>query len=331
MFTKHFIKMSAENIKNLKGTTRAILKYALSQDIEVYQVFPDKRILILKKDDKNVWLDTSLTSKTNPVGMRIARNKQLAKKFLKELGYPVPPSKTISGPENVDYVIKELSFPLVAKPLSAAEGKGITININDKDLLLDSIQSALKFDDKVIIEKHILGDYYRITYVADGSYAVMKNLPAFVSGNGKNTIKELITMENATNKERRPGGKLKKIKISGKTERFLASAGYEMESILPKSESIPLCFSGFDGGEYIDATKEVHPYFLEMSREISKSLGLPIVGIDIISRDIAIDPNENGGVVIEINGTYPDILFHSNPTHGIAAHLVPNLINYLFS
>ncbi len=335
MFTKYFIKLSTTNIKDLKGSSFQILKYALSRDIEVYRVFSDKRILVLKKDSKQVWIDTSLTSKTNPVGMRIARNKHLSKKFLKKLGYPVAPSINMQSNDDCTQIsnqaISEIGFPLVVKPLRAAEGKGITTNINNKDLLLNSIQSALKFDKKIMIEKHIAGDYYRITYVADGAYAVTKNLPAYITGNNSNTIRELISIENINNKERRGRGKLKKIKISEKTERFLASAGYTFDSILPKNIKIPLCFSGFDGGEYINVTKKAHPYFIEISKQISESLGLPIVGIDIVSQAINIHPKLNNGVIIEINGTYPDILFHNKPTYGEATSLIPNLIDYLFS
>jgi cyanophycin synthetase len=330
----HSEKITLSTFKNSKkaprGTSKKLVLYALKNNIDVYRVFNKKSLYIFKKGSKIIWINKTMNSKTNPIGIAIARNKHMAKDFLAKLGYPVAPSKTISKFEELDSAMRTLSFPVVVKPLGAAEGKGITVNVNTKKLLADSFNVAKKFDDKVLIEKHIFGEYYRITYIADGSYAATKNLPAYISGNGKKTAKELIDWENKYNKERRKGGRLKKIKISEKTERFLASEGYKLNSVLPEGKKIPLCFSGFDGGEYIDVTENIHPYFIKMSKEISDSLKLPIIGIDIISVDITKPLKENRGVIIEINGSFPDIQFHSNPTQGKARELYSNLINYLF-
>ncbi|HRY82543.1 MAG TPA: ATP-grasp domain-containing protein [Candidatus Moranbacteria bacterium] len=328
-------KITLDTFKNKKkspaGISKKLILCALKNNIAVYRIFSKKNLYIFKRGNKIIWLNKTMTSKTNPVGMAIARNKHTAKDFLSKLGYPVAPSKTISKLEELDSAIKSLGFPVVVKPIGAAEGKGITINVTTKKLLINSFRIAKKTDNKVIVEKHISGDYYRITYIADGSYAATKNLPAYVSGDGKRTVRELINWENKYNKERRKKARLKKIKISEKTERFLASEGYNLNSIIPKNKKIPLCFSGFDGGEYIDVTESVHPYFINMSKEISENLKLPIIGIDIISKDITKPLTENDGIVVEINGSFPDIQFHSSPTRGKSRDLHKNLINYLFS
>lgn len=196
--------------------------------------------------------------------------------------------------------------------------------------MFDSFRIAKKFDKKILVEKHIEGDYYRLTYIANGFYAATKNMPAYIVGDGKKTAKQLIDSENKNNKERKDKGRLKKIKISEKTKRFLATYGYTFSSIIPKSKKIPLCFSGFDGGEYIDVTKNVHPYFIKMASRISKILDLPIIGVDIITKTISKPLNKTGGVILEINGTYPDIQFHNMPTQGKPINLAPKLIDCLF-
>lgn len=320
-----------KNKKIVSGTTKKLISSALENGIEVYKIFDNKNFYLFKKGKKIIWINRAMNSKANPVGILIARNKNTTKDFLVKLGYPTAPSKVISTLKELTSAIKILGFPVVVKPLGAAEGKGITININSKKLLIESFKIAQGFDKKVLVEKHFFGDYYRITYIADGSYAVTKNLPAYIKGNGEKTVRELIDCENKNNKERRKMGRLKKIKISAKTERFLASAGYGLNAVLPKNRKIPLCFSGFDGGEYIDATEVTHPYFIEMSKEISENLGLPIVGIDIISKDITKPLTKNDGIVIEVNGSFPDMQFHNKPTIGKSRDLSMNLLNYLFN
>jgi cyanophycin synthetase len=154
-------------------------------------------------------------------------------------------------------------------------------------------------------------------------------LPAFITGNGEKTAQQLIATENKKI-ERAKKGKLNKIKITDKTKRFLASSGYTLSSILPKGTKIPLCFSGYGGGEYIDVTDKIHPYFKKLGKDAVDNLGLPIVGIDIITTDISRPLTKTGGAIIEINGEYPDIQFHNIPTIGKSVNLAPNFINYLF-
>lgn len=316
--------------KIFKGTIEALVKYALKNNIEVFQLFENKSFFILKKRSKIVWIHKALTSITNPVGVSIARDKYLTKILLEKMSYPTSPSVTISEYSELKKALKQIPFPVVVKPVGGAGGKGVTVNITTQKLLRNSFTNAKQFDRKVLIEKYILGDYYRITYIADGSFAATKNLPAKITGDGKRTVKELIQTENKYNKERFALGRLKKIKISDKTERFLATEGYVLTSVIPRGKSIPLCFSGFDGGEYIDVTEDVHPYYLTLGKKITATLGLPIVGIDIIAKSLKIPLEKQNGVIIEINGTFPDIQFHNEPTLGKSRNLASGLIKYLF-
>lgn len=327
-------EITLDNIENeksaIKGTARELIMAALEKKIAVYRVFEKRDIFLLNNGEKTEWIYESLTSLANPIGMIIARNKHSSKEILTKLGCPTAQSGVVKTLEELNDTIKEIGYPVVVKPLRSGGGKGITVNIVDHAVLVDSFNHAKEFDTKILIEKYISGDYYRITYVADGSFAVTKNLPAIIIGDGEKTAKELIAKENKTNPERNKNGRLKKIKTSGKTERFLTSYGYTLDSIIPRDETIPLCFSGFDGGEYMDVTDEIHPYYINLAKKISENLELPLIGIDVVSKNIHEPLTENGGVLIEINGTYPDIQFHSMPTSGKPRHLAPKLIAYLF-
>jgi cyanophycin synthetase len=332
---KSFKRVSLNNIegslaKGLEGITMDIVTQALRKKVEVYKIFDESKVLVLKKGGRVAWIYKSLTSKTSSVGVYIAKNKVLSKEFLEKMGYPTPESRLAENISELSKITKKISFPVVVKPLSSAEGQGVTVNIRNNKLLRNSFEFAKKFDEKVLIEKQVVGDYYRITFIANGAYAATKNLPAFVCGNGKRSAKKLIAEENK-NPERGPGGRLNKIKISQKTMRFLASNGFNLSSIIPKGRKVPLCFSGHDGGEYIDVTEKIHPYFLKLAKSITDNLGLAIVGIDIITRDISQPLNKNGGAVIEINASFPAFKIHSEPTQGKPRYLIPALIDYLMS
>lgn len=331
---KRFKQVSEEYIKKNEtirnaGTTSELLKYALKIGCEIYQVFPKKLIFILKKGKKTLWLNMAMSSLANPVGIVITKNKNLTKKLLRDMNYPVPNDIIVSNLIELKRIQRNIKLPVVVKPLSAAGGKGVTVNIRNKDLLVSSFLVAKKYSKKVIIEQHFRGDYYRLTYIADGSFAATKNLPAYITGDGKNSARQLIKAENKRRDELK-NKKLKKIRITEKTKRLLASEGYKLSSIIPKGRKVPLCFSGYDGGEYIDVTDKVHPYFRKLAANIANFLELPVIGIDIITTDISRPLEKTGGAIIEVNGKYPDIQFHSTPTQGKPRHLASNIINYLF-
>jgi cyanophycin synthetase len=325
--TKGYIE-SNKLIRNT-GTTNLLLQHALKIGAKIYQVFPNKLTFILKRRGKTLWLNMALSSLANPVGIVIAKNKNLSKDLLQKMGYPVPNSITVKSLAELKQLIKKIKFPVVVKPLGSAGGKGVTINIRNEKLLIGSFLAAKHYGKRVLIEQHLPGDYYRLTYIADGSYAATKNLPAFITGNGRTTAQQLIVTENKKI-ERAEKGRLNKIKITEKTKRFLATHGFTLSSILPKGKKIPLCFSGYDGGEYIDVTDKVHPYFKKLGKDVVDNLGLPIIGLDIITTDISKPLSETSGAIIEINGEYPDIQFHNIPTMGKSINLAPQFINYLF-
>lgn len=327
---RRIIDIKSIKLKSFTGTVKKIVEYCLSQDIEVFQVFENQIIFILKKDTGIVWIHKSLSSISNPIGINIARNKYLMKCLLEKFNIPTIPGILIENEEDLMMASQQLGYPLVIKPTGAAEGKGITININNQSLLIDSFRNAKLFGKDVLIEKHIAGDYFRITYIADGTFAVTKNLPAYIEGDGLKTALEIILSENKCNKERRTNGRLNKLKISDKTERMLKSSGYRLDSVIKKGDRVPICFSGFDGGEYVDATEEVHKSYIAISKKICSLLGLPIIGLDILSTNINEHIDKSGGVVIEVNGTFPDIQIHNKTTIGARRDLTPNFVNFLF-
>jgi len=329
-------RVTLKNINSLKmkyfrGVSEELIEEALKRNIKVYHVFREAMIFILKKGKKEIWLNKTLTSIANPIGINIARNKSLAKEFAKKLGYPIAKSEIIRSKKELAESIRKIGYPVVIKPLRGAEGKGVTVNIRNKKTLYNSFLAAKKLDRKVLIEKHIEGFYFRVTYIANGKFAVTRNMPAYVVGDGKLNIRQLINRENYVNIERGKDKRLKKITITDKTKRLLVSEGFNLDSILPKNKKAALCFSGYDGGEYIDETPRVHRDFIRFSRMVSKNLQLPVVGIDFIAKDVSKPLKRSNGVVVEINGTFPAIQFHNRPTAGKPRDLAKHIISFLFS
>lgn len=329
-------KITSSNVSNIKtsyfqGSTRDIILAALQKNIEVFHVFPKKEIFILRKNDQIVWINKTLSSLANAVSLGIAKNKHLTKDLLKKLNIPTALGVAVKNEAALKKIADELSFPLVVKPADGGGGSGVFVDIQNIASLKKAYKKVANMSKHVLVEKLVVGDYYRLTVIGNGAYAVTKNLPAVVNGNGKDTVAQLIEKENQKNPERQINKRLNKIKLSSTVSALLLSRGFTLESIPPKNISIPISFGGYGGGEYIDVTDITHPSFIKTARLLSKTLGLPIIGIDFIVKDIRHEFTSKNGVVLEINASFPIFQFHREPTRGKSRNLAPDLVNFLFS
>lgn len=326
---KTFLRISSRNLQSeLKETSARLARYALKKKLEVYRAFPSKTLLLLKRGDRHIWLRKTQSSLDNPNGIKIAKNKYNTKLVLEHLSIPHPTSFVVQLERELLDKVNEIGFPCIIKPVSLAEGKGITPNIKNKATLLESFRYAKKFEKKVLIEKYLPFNYYRITFIKDSGYAAVLNKPAQIIGDGKNSIERMIRFENT--RRRKEGRKnIKKIPINEKVKRILRGEGYTLKSIPPKNVIIPLSFSGYDGGEYINVTEKVSKKTLGMIEKLSAFLQISILGVDIMAKDISQPLSEKNGAVIEINATDPDLDFHFFPTQGESIDLAKNIIDLI--
>src|SRR4029079_8326120 len=151
-------------------------------------------------------------------------------------------------------------------------------------------------------------------------------------GDGKQTIQQLIDETNAD--PRRGFGHekvLTEIAIDGQTMRCIRSAGYELESVLPKDERLFLKTTAniSTGGTAIDLTDEVHPENVFLFERIARIIGLDVAGVDIIAPNVTEPLRENGGGIIEVNAA-PGFRMHIGPSQGIGRNVAEHVLDMLF-
>lgn len=263
--------------------------------------------------------------------MKIAKDKYLTKEYLSKNNVSVPEGrkfdKTVDDETILNYA-DEIGYPVVLKPADANLGRGVIPNIQDRNELNESLQRVrydLNFHD-VIIEKHIDGEEVRM-YVIDGKViAAMKRIPAYIIGDGKNTIRQLIKTKN---KERRknPNYKGRNIKIDNELKVNVEKQGYTLESILEKNKRLFLRNNSniSSGGESIDVTEQISKELKELAIQATKAIpGLIQSGVDVM-----INEKENTGAIIEVN-TRPGIGGHLFPSKGKARDIPKAIIDYYF-
>jgi len=91
-------------------------------------------------------------SRTN--GSVVGFDKSLSKLIFESLSIPQVPYVVVSEKYNVFNIIDKIDFPMIVKPCSGGSSIGIS-KVNNKKELNRAIKLALKYDDRVIVEKFI--------------------------------------------------------------------------------------------------------------------------------------------------------------------------------
>jgi cyanophycin synthetase len=184
----------------------------------------------------------------------------------------------------------------------------------------------------VIVEGYITGRDYRCLVIGGRLAAVAERVPASVTGDGRQTIRELVELTNAD--PRRGIGHekvLTRIRLDENAEAVLAAQGYTPDSIPAEGAFVKLALTGnmSTGGTSIDRTSEAHPDNVEIAETAARVIGLDIAGIDFICPDIATPVRETGGGIVEVNAA-PGFRMHTHPTEGEPQYVAKPVIDLLF-
>lgn len=256
---------------------------------------------------ERVMLDSSVT-------LELAGNKALIYRLLEEDGYPVPQSQLFSLDTLDDALIfqQSVSGDVVVKPMASWAGQGVTVNIKTPETLKKAALYASRFDDSLLIEKHIEGDSYRLLFLNGELIDAVRRDPPQVLGDGKLNIKQLIASEN----ERRLNSKeiiaLSPISIDTDCKRTLKEQQLTLASVPAKDENITIkkVVNHNNRFENHVVKDQVHEDTILQGQEICNRYRIELAGLDIISTDISKPLSETGGVINEINTT-PGLHHHA--------------------
>lgn len=274
----------------------------------------------------------TMTCNTSDMAVRMAGNKDAAKKLLAQHYIPVAAGDSCSTEEGLKEIVDVIGYPIVIKPLNGNQGRGATINIPNWEAALHAFEYAKQFSDTSIVERYISGSDYRIL-VIDGKFiAAAKRIPAFITGDGVNSADFLI---HQINKEPLRGdgheSSLTKITFDQDTFTQLEKYGYTYASIPAKGEIIFLKSTAnlSTGGTAVDVTDDVHPENKFLAERVAKIIGLDICGIDIMTDSIEEPLQNNGGVILEINAA-PGFRMHLDPSVGKPRNVASAVVDMLF-
>ncbi|HLP13364.1 MAG TPA: cyanophycin synthetase [Flavobacteriales bacterium] len=312
-------------------STFSIIEAAQRRNIPIRNIAGGKFVMMGHgKYQKRI--EASICETTSNISVEIAGNKDTTKHILSEAMVPVPTGMCVQNLEELMNVVEKIKYPLVTKPLDGNQGKGITTNITNYELLVKGFNHAQMYSRKVVVEKFVEGNDYRFLVIGYKLIAAAQRIPACVKGNGIYTIGELIHQIN--DDPRRGQGHenmLTKIKVDVAMIEFLASSGLTLESIPALGQRVYLKPTAnlSTGGTAIDVTDEVHDENRLLAERVAKLIGLNICGIDIMAPVVKTPLTENGGVVLEVNAA-PGLRMHIAPSQGKPRNVGDPILELMF-
>src|ERR1700744_713603 len=171
----------------LGPSTGSIVDEAIARDIPWIRL-NDQSLVQLGYGKNQVRFRATMTEKTSSIAVDIASNKDETKRLLQEQAIPVAKGITISSLEGVDEAIREVGFPLVFKPLDGNHGRGISINIRNREDAIAAYEHAAKISRKVIVERFVTGFDFRVLVIDNKMVAAALRDPAHLKGDGHSTL-----------------------------------------------------------------------------------------------------------------------------------------------
>ncbi len=268
---------------------------------------------------------------TSAVSESIAQDKDLTKKLLHAAGVPVPLGKPVASVDEAWAVANEIGLPVVVKPQDGNQGKGVTVNIVEREHLAIAYAAAAEHGD-VMVEKFLPGSDFRLLVVGDRLVAAARRDPPQVIGDGVHTVRELVDLVNAD--PRRGEGhstSLTKIRFDEIAIVRLAAQGLEPESVPEKGRRAILRNNAnlSTGGTATDVTDDVHPAIAAHAIAAAQMVGLHICGVDLVCETVLKPLEEQHGGIVEINAA-PGLRMHLSPSFGKARNVGQAIVSNLY-
>lgn len=276
---------------------------------------------------RRIW--TAETDHTSAIAESISRDKDLTKNLLSSAGVPVPEGRIVATADDAWEAAQEIGLPVVVKPIDGNHGRGVFINLFTQAEIEAAYAVALDEGSAVLVERHILGDEHRLLVVGDRVVAAAKGETVWVTGDGKNTITDLIQLQINSDPRRGTAEEcpLNPVRVDSAVELELARQNLQADSI-PAIDQKVLIQS--NGNVAFDVTDQVHPDVASQVALAARVVGLEIAGVDLVAQDIGKPMEAQGAAIVEVNAG-PGLLMHLKPATGkpqpvgkaIADHLFP--------
>lgn len=278
---------------------------------------------------RRIW--TAETDMTSAIAEGIAGDKDLTKTLLKSVGVPVPDGQAVKTPAEAWEVAQDLGLPVVVKPSDGNHGRGVTLDLQNQTDIEAAFKVADEEGSEVLVERYIRGNEHRLLVVGGRVVAAARGEAAWVVGDGRQTVRELVDHQINTDPRR---GLTEEFPLNRITlgEDPVVILDLQRQGLTPEAvpEAGRQVLIQRNGNVSIDCTAEVHPDVAHAVSLAARVVGLDIAGVDLVSEDIGKPMSETGAAIVEVNAG-PGLLMHLKPAGGSPQPVGKAIIDHLFA
>ena len=254
-----------------------------------------------------------ITPLDDAVTIRLALDKPRVQRMLAERGLPVPAWREIDwrDRERALEFVRSGDEPCVVKPAGQSGGSGVTSGVRAEGELRRALVRASRLDGRVILERQVKGDVYRLLFLDGKPLDVIRRRPPTVVGDGSSTVAELVAAENRRRIAAvgRAGLTLLYLDLDAVLTLERAGMGLGTEP----AAGTPLTVTTVTSQNRVDDNETVGEGISdELVREAAAAVdavGLNLAGIGLVTSDSHRTLESSGGAILEVNGT-PGLHYH---------------------
>ncbi len=280
---------------------------------------------------RRIW--TAETDRTSAIAEGIAHEKDLTKRLLKSCGVPVPEGEIVDSAEAAWEAAQEIGLPVVVKPSDGNHGRGVALDLSTREDVMAAFEVASQQGSEVIVERHLVGLEHRLLVVGGRVVAAARGDAAWVVGDGRSTVAELVASQINSDPRRGPTEDfpLGLILLDGERRDPVVLLDLQRQGLSPAAvpESGRRVLIQRNGNVSVDCTDEVHSEVAHAVCLAARVVGLDIAGIDVVAADIGRPLAEQRGGIVEVNAG-PGLLMHLKPAQGSPRPVGRAIIDHLF-
>jgi cyanophycin synthetase len=236
---------------------------------------------------------------------------------------------------------RRIGYPVVLKAEHGTKGERVFADLrNDEELArsfaeLRSLLSNYRMKIRILVEKHIEGNVYRMEVVGGRFFDAYHMIPAAVTGDGIHSIRELIAAENDHPSRMDQGfikARYRPLRLGSAENLMLQKQALSADSVPEAGQHVRLSANSnwSAGGTFKRLGDAAHPDNIRLTDTIAAMLGIDIAGIDLISKDIGKSFMEEPLTFIEVNHS-PYIASFTDDRTGETLDNGPRLLERLAS
>jgi cyanophycin synthetase len=295
-------------------STAAILCAAHERGIPTQRLSEEANLFQLGWGSKQQRLHDTLTGSASHVAVQIAGDRRLSMALLREAGIPVPPGEAATTLDSAHGAARRLGFPVTIKPLRASPSD-VAVECASQAEVVAAFQPG-----GVIVEQSVAGKSFRVLVAGGRIAAAAWRRPAQVTGDGVHSIQELVAHENRNPlRSRDHVNILCAIRLDAHADAVLARQDLTVASIPAAGRAVRLRARAnlATGGTVEDVTDRLPSSTRRLCVRTAATIGLDVVGIDIVCADIGMPLRAQGGAIVAVTAM-PDVRMHEHPTVGMA-------------